>query len=228
MKAKRVAIVFDWDDLVLDTAVIKNRIADSLAAKGVSRELVLKTAAIAKDAKGYHPKIHGRMIIKEAGKVPGGVEGIARLVLKHHASGAKKLLFPDAVQTIRAAHKDGAPLYVLSAGHPITQNLKIGRSGLKRYFRKTHLVSVTGFDSAGATKAKVLLGIAKQHGKAIFLDDRPKTIEEIKRTKALKDRVLPILVWRKKEKPPEGLLTMRRLSWKQLQKIAIHNGFNTY
>jgi hypothetical protein len=225
MKPKKLAIVFDWDDLVLNTQVIKNRIGDSLAKRGAPRELVLRTAAIAKDAKGYHPLIHGRMIVDEIGNVAGSAEDIANIILGHHATGAKKLLFPDAVRTIRAAYKAGIPLYVLSAGHPITQDLKINGSGLAHHFQKIHLVKITGMDSAGATKAKVLSGIVRRHGKAIFLDDRPKTIEEVRHTKNLKGRVLPILVWRKKEKPVKGPLVMSRLSWTSLKKIAIHNGF---
>lgn len=225
MKQKRLAIVFDWDDLILNTEVVKNRIGDSLAKRGAPRELVLQTAAIAKDAKGYHPLIHGRMIVDQIGDVAGSAKDIAQIILGHHAAGAKKLLFADAVRTVQAAHKAGVPLYVLSAGHPITQNLKINGSGLSHLFQKIHLVKITGMDSAGSTKAKVLSGIVRRHGKAIFLDDRPKTIEEVRRAKDLDGKVLPILVWRKKEKPIKGPVVMNRLSWSSLKKIAIHNGF---
>lgn len=225
MKKDELAIVFDWDDLVLNTEVIKNKIADTLVARGLSRELILQTVAIAKDAKGYHPLIHGRMIVDRVGRIAGSAEDIARIIRAHHATGMKKLLFPDAVRTIRAAHKAGVPLYVLSAGHPIVQNPKIRGSGLAHHFRKIYIVSVTDVDSAGATKAKVLSDIARRHGQALFLDDKPKTIEAIRQTKKLKGKILPILVWRKKEKPPEGPLVMRRLSWAELKKIAIHNSF---
>jgi hypothetical protein len=50
----------------------------------------------------------------------------------------------------------------------------------------------------------------------------------VRRSKALQGKVLPVLVWRKKEKPPHGLEVLKRLSLSGIEKIAIHNGFQPY
>lgn len=218
-------MVFDWDDVVFNTAAFKESMANALEEQGVPRRIVMKTFAIAKDAHGYDPAIHAGMIIEEVG---GSRTKITRMIWADCRSLAEKLLFPDAVKSILDIHKAGIPLYVLSAGRRQFQKARIFGSGLTHAFQDIHIVDVTSPDAAVATKAKILARLTKKHENLIFLDDRHKTIRGIQKTKELKNKVLPILVWRNKKKPPRGLVAVTRLSWQEIRKIAIHKGFGPY
>lgn len=229
MNSGKLAIVFDWDDVVFNTAAFKVGMANALARRGVSRDLVLETVGIAKDKRGYNPLVHARMI---AGKKSGSnaredVSRMEKLIWRTCRLLSKKLLFPDAVRTIRSARKERIPLHVLSAGWRRFQETKIFGSGLRRLFGDIRIVDVTDLDAAATTKIKVLEGFARRHESIIFLDDRPKNISAVAKAPSLKGKVLPILVWRKAEKPPRGLAVVRRLNWREIRKIAIHSGFQS-
>src|SRR6185369_10308089 len=113
MKPSVAGIVFDWDEVVFDTASFKERLSEALAAKGIPREAVRETVGIAKDAHGYNPAVHALMIAARSGS---SVPAITREIWAACRLLAEALLFPDAVKLIREARRRNIPLYVLSAG----------------------------------------------------------------------------------------------------------------
>ena len=217
MKKPAFALVFDWDDVVFRTAAFKENLAVQLAKKGISKKVVLETVSIAKDGHGYNPAIHARMIVARSG---GRAPAITKLIWSNCRLLEKRLLYPDAARAIRSAHRAKTPLYVLSAGRKQFQSIKIEGSGLAGFFLKIDIVDITDLDAAAATKAKILESIARRHGKAVFLDDRHKTIAGIQAARRLKGKVLPLLVWRQKGRPPHGLQAMRRLNWQEIRKLG--------
>lgn len=218
-----LAIVFDWDEVVFNTPEFKASLAAALAKRGISRKVVLETVGIAKDARGYNPAVHAQMIAKRAGRghsASGSASAMQRDIWYACRLLAKKLLFPDAVRTIRAAHRAKVPLYVLSAGRRRFQQAKIDGSGLKPLFKEIRIVDVTDLDAAAETKIKVLESFARRHGRLLFLDDRPKNIAAVRAAPNLQGKVLPVLVWRQKRKPPRGMQTMRRLAWPEIKSFS--------
>lgn len=222
---EKLAIVFDWDDVVFNTAAFKESLAAVLSKRGMPRKDVLGTVGIAKDAHGYNPAIHARMIVDRVG---GNERGISRLIWSECRSSADKLIFPDALQTLRDIHRNKVPMRVLSAGRKRFQRTRIYGSKLAHFFRGIHIVDVTSPDAAVSTKINVLARLTKSYEHIVFLDDRPKTIAGIYKDKDLQGKVLPILVWRKKGSPPGGLPVVRRLSWPGLKRIAIHKRLGPY
>lgn len=213
MKRPGFAVVLDWDDVVFKTALFKESLAAQLAKKGVSKEAVLGTVGIAKDGHGYNPAIHARMIVARSG---GNAPAITKLIWSNCRLLAKKLLYPDAVRAIRAAYRAKAPLYVLSAGRREFQKTRIYGSGLAHLFKAVHIVDVTGMDAAAATKVKVLERIAKRHDRVLFLDDRHKTVAAVQEAPGLKGKVVALLVWRQKERPPKGFRVVRGVTWQEM------------
>ena len=223
----RYGVVWDFDDVIFDTARFKRRIAAALAREGYARSEVLRTVAIAKDKNGYSPAIHGRLL---ASGVP-DAKRIEALIWRLLRAEGRRFLWPDAKRLLGILHARHVPMYLLSAGNPAFQKTKIENCGLKRCFKKVEYVPITALDSAGKTKVRVVKKFLKDHsltlrlapstwlrinqGKLLFLDDRPKNIAAIARELSFKGRVTPVLIRR-----PQTKLTLALL-----RKAAPEAGF---
>src|SRR5687768_4579379 len=104
MKPSKVAMVFDWDDVVFNTAAFKKSMAGALSKRGIPRSVVLETVGIAKDGRGYNPRIHARMIKEKSGQ--GHAREMEHMIWEACRALSKKLLFPDAVRLIRRGHEE--------------------------------------------------------------------------------------------------------------------------
>lgn len=186
----RYGVVWDFDDVLFDTARFKAAIASMLKDEGYARGEVLRTFAVAKDTRGYSPDIHAKMLA--AG--PREAKRVAALIRRHLRSHGESLLWPDAKRLLRALRARKVPMYLLSAGNPEFQRLKIDASGLRSYFKKRELVDITEPDGAGKTKVRVVKKFLADHAPLLFLDDRPKNIAAIRNERAFRGRVTPILI----------------------------------
>jgi FMN phosphatase YigB (HAD superfamily) len=224
MKANNILIVFDWDMVVFNTKILRQVRARALKEFKYSKEHILNTARAAVESRGgYSPHSHAQLLVRGFGHDP---EVVAQAMYSAIDKHPRSFVFPDAMRTIESLKREKRHFDILTAGHTEFQEYKIVRSGLKPLFRNIHIVRPG--PRVPANKINILKRLAKEHGQVVFLDDRADTIEMVKDHKSLQGKVLPILVLRKKEKPPRGVEVLRRLSLRGIEKIAIHNGFQPY
>lgn len=216
-----LAVVFDWDGVIFDTAAM-TKIRDRVIKKlGYSIHHIKSTSREAVESKeGYNYHLHAKLLIRDGSSDPAAIVKMVYDEIEKHPG---TFIFPDARRIVSSLKRAGQNLDILTSGHKEFQEYKLLRSGLHSMFRNIHIVQ------SGPKVPQYKLGMLKKlvraHGHIIFLDDRADTIETIWHSAALRGKVLPILVWRKKEGPPANLPMVQSLSWKGIQKIAIHNGF---
>lgn len=220
-KTDGALLVFDWDGVIFDTklfGMVRNRVFKRF---GYQDDRIRLTSQKAKESReGYNFHSHAKLLTRGAKHEHATIaKAIYDEIEKHPGT----FVFADAKKILASLKKEKRHSDILTAGHKEFQEYKIIRSGLRHLFRNIHIAK-TG-PRVPQYKFSILRKLAADHDRLIFLDDRADTIEAIKRSTALRGRVLPILVWRGKEKPPTGLLMVRSLSWKDIQKIAIRNGF---
>ncbi|OGY97749.1 MAG: hypothetical protein A2855_01725 [Candidatus Liptonbacteria bacterium RIFCSPHIGHO2_01_FULL_57_28] len=221
MKPGQFLIVFDWDGVVFDTMPIR-KIRNKLLKKlGYSDDHIFKTSRKAVESRGgYNFYSHARLLMRSKPKDSRALANAIHEAVEKHPS---TFVFPDARRTISILKRSKRHFDILTAGHAEFQEYKIMRSGLRSMFRSIHVVQ--SGPRVPHYKFGILKKLARSHKQVIFLDDRADTIRTIRRSFELRGKVLPVLVWRGKEQPPRGLPMLRRLSWKGIREIAIHNGF---
>lgn len=215
--------VFDWDGVIFDTAHIKKIRLRVLKKLGYPEDHIATSVREAVESRaGYSFYEHSKILVRGYSHDPKKVsQAIHDAVDKHPGT----FVFPDARRILGSLVKERHHFDILTAGHEEFQEYKIVRSGLRALFRNVHIVRPG--PRVPHNKLAILKNLASSHGRAVFLDDRADTIEMVAKTPSLKGKVLPILVWRKKEKSPKGLHMVPALSWREIRKIAIHNGFGT-
>lgn len=221
MKTEKLLIVFDWDGVVFDSMPMRKIRAKVLKKLGYSEDRIKETSQkVVQTKSGYSFHDHAKLITKGN---PHDPEEVAKMIYAAVDKHPSTFVFPDARQTISELKRAKIHFDILTAGHVEFQEYKIIRSGLHSLFRKVHIVQ--SGSRVPQVKLAVLKKLAREYGQVLFLDDRADTIETVAKARVAKGKVLPVLVWRKKEKPPKGMAVVRRLNWKEIQKIAIHNGF---
>ena len=224
MNSNKPVIVFDWDGVIFDTELFRKVVARALKRSGYADDLVTETFdAAAHGAPGYGALRHGRLLQRE--KLH-SAEEIARIIYTAINKHRGNFVFADARRMLVQLKREKCSIDILTSGDREFQEFKIVRSKLRRIFRDIHVVEWG--ERVGEAKVQVLDNLLKSHERLYFLDDRPQNVVAVHKASNLRGRVLPVLVWREKGKPPAGLLVLRRLSWRELQKIAIRHPFRAY
>jgi|GEM_PF-2474156 len=162
---EKTLLIFDWDDVLFNTAEFKNDFTDGLEALDVSAAVVFETYQAAKQLEGgYSFDGHASLLIasypEQAAKI--------RAVFDRSLSRVPGFVFTDAKQLVIAAGLKGAALGVLSAGNEAFQAEKIRRSGLELQFNFTRIVPA---EEAGRHKAKIIAELLPQYEKVVFFED---------------------------------------------------------
>jgi phosphoglycolate phosphatase-like HAD superfamily hydrolase len=227
----KCAIVFDWDGVIFNSDALKKVQRQALQKFRYSKIFLEKTSlASAKLSGGYNPTVHVRLIAKHTDADAGQLaERMYQAIEKHPSD----FIFTDATRILAVLKDTKCAMDILTSGNHEFQEYKIERSKLGGFFRQVHMVRAD--ESIPARKLRVLKKLAQSHGSLIFLDDRADTIDMVRGEPSLHGKVLPILVWRHKSAPPKSLARaagprnmVRRLNWKEIQKIAIRHGFQAY
>lgn len=209
MRKHSFGVVWDFDDVIFDTRRFKEAIGGMLARDGYSKDEVLRTVAIAKDRNGYNPTLHGRMLAphdpREARRIAAEVRALCR-------AKAGDFIARDAMRVLRALRAQKVPQYLLSAGTPSFQKIKIESSKLTPFFREVRIVSITEFDGAGDTKIRLMRHFLRKTEPLFFIDDRPKNIAAIAGEASFIGRVFPVFLERKGGEVPRGIISAKRLS----------------
>ncbi len=179
-------IVLDFDHTLFDTEEFKQALQDRLAMFGVTVDQFNSNYRIVKEQLGhYDHQEHLRLLAQEEELD----ENDLLLSFNEIIATANEFLFPDAVEFLEVLKSiSKSELYLLTFGQDKFQQAKVEASGIKPYFKKV----IDTIDS----KLK-FFDQNRELQKAIFVDNRGKTINQIK-TKYPKI----ISIWIKRENTP--------------------------
>src|ERR1044072_4493944 len=94
MSTPAFAIVFDWDDVIFNTRLLKQLRDRRLSKAGHLEELVRNTArAAASHRDGYTPELHAKLLARH---VTAKAATLADLIYSAFGSRPERLVLPDA------------------------------------------------------------------------------------------------------------------------------------
>lgn len=185
---EKTLLLFDWDDVLFNTAEFKNDYTDSLEELQISPAVVFETYQTAKQLEGgYSFDGHAALL---ATAYPEQAEKI-RAVFARSMSRVPGFVFTDAKQFIISAGLKGSALGVLTAGNEVFQAEKIKRSGLENQF---NFISIVSADKAGVNKAKIIAEKAGEYERIVFFEDNIDNLNEVFRLIGDTDRLALVYV----------------------------------
>ena len=188
MNIEKTLLVFDWDDVLFNTAEFKNDYTDSLEELQISPAVVFETYQTAKQLEGgYSFDGHASLLVTS---YPEQAEKI-RAVFARSMSRVPGFVFTDAKQLVISAGLKGAALGVLTAGNEQFQAEKIKRSGLELQFNFIRIVPFTG---AGEAKAKIIAEKAGEYERIVFFEDSVENLQEVARLLGDNERLALVYV----------------------------------
>lgn len=213
---EKTLLLFDWDDVLFNTADFKNDFTDSLEELDISRIAVFETYEASKQMEGGHSfENHASLLIAA---YPDQAEKI-RAVFARTMSRVPGFVYSDAKQFIIAAGLKGAALGVLSAGNEQFQKEKIERSGLYTQF---NFITVVPYANAGERKAQEIVKLAEQYEKIVFFEDSVDNLHTVESVLSEAGRVFYVYVNRdgKVHPLPPGTLQISSFDSTPLAKFC--------
>lgn len=166
-------IVFDLDYTLLDTAALKNALADAVTAHGPSREDYERTyrETVKREGKvyDYDPDAHLDLL---ADAFPDeAARDAARRGMDGVLARSEEFLYPGVKELLTELRDHGAELTLLTLGNEKWQHAKVDRSGLRGLFDE---VIATEKEKSG-----VISKIAGKDRRTIVVNDNGKELVEM-------------------------------------------------
>ncbi|MFA6525514.1 MAG: hypothetical protein WCT33_04590 [Patescibacteria group bacterium] len=162
-------IVLDFDHTLFDTEKFKQALQDRLAMFGVTGDQFNSNYRIVKERSGYYNYREHLKLLAQAEELD---ENDLLLSFNEIVNSANEFLFPDTLDFLKALKLiPKSELYLLTFGQDEFQQAKVEASSIKLYFREvidTIESKLLYFDQNNEMQS------------AIFLDNRGKTIDQIK------------------------------------------------
>jgi FMN phosphatase YigB (HAD superfamily) len=162
-------IVLDFDHTLFDTEKFKQALQDRMAMFGVTVDQFNYNYRIVKEQSGYYNYREHLRLLSQADELD---ENDLLLSFNEIISSANEFLFPDTLEFLEALKlMSDAELYLLTFGQDEFQQAKVEASGIKDFFREV----------ADTIESKLLyFDQNKDLQNAVFIDNRGKTIDQIK------------------------------------------------
>lgn len=213
---EKTLLLFDWDDVLFNTAEFKNEFTDGLEEAGISPIIVFETYQAAKQLEGgYSFNGHASLLIAS---FPELTEKI-RAVFDRAMSRVPGFMFTDAKQLVITAGLKGAALGVLTAGNEQFQAEKIKRSGIEHQF---NFIQIVPADKAGEAKAKIIAEKAGEYERIVFFEDSIDNLNDVARLVEGGDRLSFVYVNRdgKVHQLPPGTVQVATLDSALIAKVC--------
>lgn len=188
MNIEKTLLLFDWDDVLFNTAEFKNDFTDGLEELAISPTIVFETYQAAKKLEGGY-SFDGHISLLVA-SYPEQADTI-RAVFERSLSRIPGFVFADAKQLVMSAGLKGAALGILTAGNVGFQKEKIRRSGLEMQF---NFIETVPNDKAGERKANVIASKAGEYERIIFFEDSIENLNGVARLLGDNDRFALVYV----------------------------------
>jgi FMN phosphatase YigB (HAD superfamily) len=131
-----VTIIFDFDDTLFDTSMLKQGIFMKLAAHGIDNEIIENTYEECKNEKDVYTLRGHTDILKEKHNFLGTDDmhdWFSKLDLSSY-------LFPEVIEGLEKLSREHH-LVLLTKGESEYQNIKLEGAGIKKYFQEIHITS---------------------------------------------------------------------------------------
>ena len=171
-------IFFDFDDVLFNTKKFVGDIKKIFEKNGVSEEIFLKyyKEPETEKNKGIIRKYNPYKQIERIKALGLEIENIEKDFMKL-VGNTKKYVFKEGIEFLNEVRDE--ELYIISFGDSRFQKEKIENSGISQYFKK---ISIVDFSKAVEIR-KILRNKKIKEGEAlIFIDDRVKFLEDIKKS----------------------------------------------
>ncbi|MBZ9578448.1 HAD family hydrolase [Patescibacteria group bacterium] len=164
-------IIFDFDHTLFSAKKFYETLKYSLLKLKVDKKSFQKTYQESKsEGKNYRPSRQFELIIKEKPEISlKELEKSFKKVLNQ----SKQFLYSDVLPFLRKIKKD-FDLIIVSYGEEKFQSEKIKKSEVADYFKKF-------FISKDINKVSIFKKFLKDNEKAVFVDDSPAALSEIKK-----------------------------------------------
>lgn len=162
-------IVLDFDHTLFDTEKFKQALQDRMAMFGVTVDQFNYNYRIVKEQAGYYNYREHLRLLSQAEELD---ENDLLLSFTEIINTASEYLFSDTLNFLdKLKAITGSELYLLTFGQDEFQQAKVEASGLKKYFKEI----------VDTVESKLLYFDQKAElHDAIFIDNRGKTIDQIK------------------------------------------------
>lgn len=168
--------VFDFDGVLFDDKRFKKDYESLFFHAGISKEAYDKSYVQAKKKGYYDPRIHIKLVV--GGLRAGSVmekKLYARLLEFTKKTG--NYIYPDVAEFITFLGEESIRTILLSTGDAVFQNQKISKSGSSRLFDQIVIIP----DESKVSALNALIK-REQPLSTIFIDDKKKILEEVKRS----------------------------------------------
>jgi FMN phosphatase YigB (HAD superfamily) len=169
-------IFIDFDDVILNANKLKEDFLKDFKKFGIDRNFFFESYENSKKDKGefqvYNTRTHVNLMSKKSGV------NVALLdkIFWERVKKSSKYIFSDVIPFLNKFKKED--LYLISYGGSKYQKTKIGSSGVKKYFKKSLVVT-----RPKSEVIKLILKNINQKEKIFFIDDRVKFITDVKKKK---------------------------------------------
>ena len=168
-------VFFDWDDVIFNTGLFVESIADIFERRGVSRDIYRETYHQARLIGGDVMKVYNfdahTDILRQ--HVPDLDAAALRSEYDALFSDMRRYVFPDVELLLRDLKTQGAGIFIVSFGVEKIQRAKIEGSGLSPLLTEV-LVGI-------GHKSEMIASVSGDSAEdAWFIDDQPKFVADVK------------------------------------------------
>ncbi len=164
-------IILDFDHTLFSTKKLFDSLKEEFKESGVNDKLFSETFQKSKDPVGYNSENQFKLIIEEKPVLnPKKLKEVFKKVINR----ADQFVYPDVLPVLRNLKKENQ-LILLSYGEKKFQKEKIEDSKITKYFNKIIITQ-------DINKVSDLKKILKEKEIAIFVEDNPYAILEVKKS----------------------------------------------